>query len=61
MFRSAGGTCRTAFGQVPATKSRPLGTISSHLYNFPSEAAEIMDFMRAAARRKILSLVSIII
>jgi len=31
-------------------KSRTSGTISSHLYNFPGKAAEIMDFMRAAAR-----------
>jgi len=59
MFRSAGGTCRTAFGRLPATKSRPSGTISLHLHNFPGEAVEIMDFMRATARRKMLSRVSI--
>jgi len=36
-----------------------MDTLFSDLYNFPGKAVEIMDFMRAAARGKMLSLVSI--
>jgi len=51
LFRSAGGTCRTAFGQVPLRKARPTDTLFSDLYNLPGiVAVEIMDFIRATAR-----------
>jgi len=35
---------------IPAQKRRPEDTLFSNLYNFPSIAVEIMDFIRAAAR-----------
>jgi len=50
MFRSSGGTFRTAFGQVLLRKALPADTLFSDLYNFPGKAVEIMDFIRAAAR-----------
>ncbi len=43
MFRSAGGTCRTSFGQIPLRKARPADTLFSELYHFPGKAVEMID------------------
>jgi len=51
MFRSAGGTYRSAVNSpCPSCEIAPFGHDFSALYNSPGKAVEIMDFMRATRR-----------